>query len=193
MTRLLWIPAILIGLASSNAVAADEETKEPSSVLQIKAESIDSETVKLGDYQGDVLLIVNTASRCGYTPQYAGLQDIYEKYQERGFKVLAFPSNDFGRQEPGNDAQIKQFCTENYDVSFPLFSKIVVKGSDKHPLYQFLTSKQANGSFGGEIRWNFTKFLVNRKGEIVGRFEPNVDPESPQLTSAIETALDESK
>ena len=152
---------------------------------------IDGKDVPLAKFQGKVLLIVNTASQCGYTPQYKGLQEIYQKYKDQGFEILAFPANEFGAQEPGTDDQIKQFCSSNYKVGFPLFSKIVVKGKSIHPLYEFLTSEATDPKHAGPIPWNFAKFLVNRKGEVVSRFQPGVKPESPELDSAIEKALAE--
>ena len=160
-------------------------------VYDYKAKSLDGKEVPLSDYQGKVLLIVNTASQCGYTPQYKGLQEIYQKYKDQGFEILAFPANEFGAQEPGTDDQIKQFCSSNYKVSFPLFSKIVVKGKGIHPLYEFLTGEATDPKHAGPIPWNFAKFLVNRKGEVVSRFQPGVKPESPELSSAIEKALSE--
>lgn len=150
---------------------------------------IDGEPAPLADYKGKVLLIVNVASRCGFTPQYKGLETLYRKYKGQGLVVMGFPANNFGRQEPGTDKEIKAFCSRNFDVSFPMFSKISVKGADTHPLYQFITDTQANPKTGGEIPWNFTKFLVNPEGEIVARFAPDVTPESAQMTSAIEALL----
>ncbi len=141
-------------------------------MLDFHVKDIDGKDVDLAKYKGKVLLIVNTASQCGYTPQYKDLQAIYEKYKDQGFEVLAFPANEFGSQEPGDNQQIKEFCSTNYKVSFPLFSKIVVKGEGIHPLYAFLTSEQTNPKFAGKIAWNFAKFLVNRKGEVIGRFGP---------------------
>jgi len=132
---------------------------------------------------------VNVASKCGYTPQYAGLESLYRKYKDQGLVVIGFPANNFGAQEPGTNAEIKQFCSTKYNVSFPMYSKVSVKGSDTTPLYQFLTDKSANPGSGGEIQWNFTKFLVDRDGKVVGRFEPAVTPDSPELTGAIEKAL----
>ncbi len=152
---------------------------------------IDGKDVALAKFQGKVLLIVNTASQCGHTPQYKGLQEIYQKYKDQGFEVLAFPANQFGCQEPGTDEQIKQFCSSNYNVSFPLFSKIVVKGKEIDPLYDFLTSEATDPKHAGPITWNFAKFLVNRKGEVVARFQPGEKPESGELISAIEKALAE--
>ena len=142
----------------------------------------------LGEYSGKVRLVVNVASRCGLTPQYTALEALYRKYRDRGFVVLGFPANEFGAQEPGTDAEISDFCSTEYDVTFPLFSKIVVKGEGQHPLYQYLTKIH-----GGEIPWNFTKFLVDRKGHVIARFAPKDEPESPQVTSAVEGALAQSK
>jgi glutathione peroxidase len=135
------------------------------------------------------VLIVNVASRCGFTPQYAGLEALYEKYKDRGFVILGFPANNFGGQEPGTNEEIKTFCSSKYNVTFPMYSKISVKGDDKAPLYQFLTDQQANPATGGEIQWNFTKFLVDKNGKVVARFEPKVTPESPDVAGAIEKAL----
>ena len=151
--------------------------------------SIDGKQVALAAYKGKVALIVNVASQCGFTPQYAGLEALYEKYKDQGFVVLGFPANNFGNQEPGTNDEIKQFCTRTYKVTFPMFAKVSVAGDDKTPLYQFLTGKEANPKTGGEIRWNFTKFLVGRDGRIIARFEPDVAPEDPELVTAVETAL----
>lgn len=183
--------AALLFLAQ--AVPAGESDKKPNSSLDFQVQDIDGKPVDLTKYKGEVVLIVNTASQCGLTPQYKGLEAIYEKYKKQGFEVLAFPANEFGKQEPGTNSEIKTFCSSKYNVSFPLFSKIVVKGDGIHPLYQFLTGKESNRKYAGEIKWNFTKFLVNRKGEVIARFEPVVTPESENLTKAIETALAEAK
>jgi glutathione peroxidase len=151
--------------------------------------SIDGKSVPLASYRGKVLLIVNVASHSIFTPQYEGLQALYVKYQDQGLVILAFPSDDFGKEEPdGNDA-IKQFAAGKYKVSFPMFAKISLAGEHMSPLYQFLTDKQANPNTGGSVRWNFTKFLADRDGKIVQRFEPNVTPDSPELAAAIEKAL----
>jgi glutathione peroxidase len=162
---------------------------DPVCVLEHTVKTIDGKDVNLADYKGKVLLIVNVASKCGYTPQYEGLQEVYAKYKDKGLVVLGFPANEFGKQEPGTDAQIKEFCTSKYSVTFPMFSKIVVKGDGIHPLYKFLTSKQTNPNFSGEIPWNFTKFLVDREGKVIARFDPKVAPESETLTEAVESAL----
>ncbi|MDE2506450.1 MAG: glutathione peroxidase [Planctomycetota bacterium] len=178
---------------SATSVTADPTPKKDGSVLDFKVKDIDGKDVELSKFRGDVLLIVNTASQCGYTPQYAGLEDTYKKYKDLGFEVLAFPANEFGHQEPGSDAEIKSFCSSKFHTSFPLFSKIVVKGKGIHPLYQYLTSKDTNPKFAGDIPWNFAKFLVNRKGEVIARFAPGDDPESTKVVSAIEKALAEAK
>ena len=154
-----------------------------SSVHEFTLNSIDGKPAPLSAYQGKVVLIVNVASRCGFTPQYSGLEALYEKYKDRGFTILGFPANNFGAQEPGTNEEIKTFCSSKYNVTFPMYSKISVKGDDKAPLYQFLTAT------GGEIQWNFTKFLVDKNGQVVARFEPKVTPESPEVAAAIEKAL----
>ncbi len=161
---------------------------DPKDVYQYQSESIDGEVVSLSEYEGKVLLIVNTASECGFTPQYEGLQALYEQYREKGLVILGFPANNFGGQEPGTDEEIKQFCKVNYGVSFPMFSKISVKGDDIHPLFDFLTSAP-NDDFAGPIKWNFEKFLVNRDGELVHRYRSDVEPESKNLTDTIEKLL----
>jgi glutathione peroxidase len=159
-------------------------TERAETVYQYELNSISGENISLSDYEGDLLLIVNTASECGFTPQYEGLQELYETYSDRGFKVLGFPANNFGGQEPGTDEEIAQFCQANYGVSFPMFSKVSVKGEDQHPLFAHLTSAQ-NPDFTGEISWNFEKFLVDRNGNVVRRFRSNVEPMSEELTNAV--------
>jgi glutathione peroxidase len=148
------------------------------------AKTIRGEDKKLADYKGQVLLVVNVASECGLTPQYAGLEALHRKYREKGLRVLGFPANEFGAQEPGPNEQIAQFCTSKFDVSFDMFGKVVVKGEGIHPLFKWLTAET-----GGEIKWNFGKFLIGKNGEILARFEPKVEPESPEVTQAIEKAL----
>lgn len=160
-----------------------------SSVYDFTMPSIDGQETPLASYKGKVALVVNVASRCGYTPQYTALESVYEKYKGDGLVILGFPANNFMGQEPGSNQEIKTFCTRTYHVSFPMFSKISVKGADKAPLYQYLTSKADNPQTGGEIKWNFTKFLVGRDGTIVARFEPAVTPDSPEVAAAIEKAL----
>jgi glutathione peroxidase len=142
----------------------------------------------LKEFEGKVTLVVNVASACGYTPQYKGLEKIHEELSSRGLVVAGFPSNDYGAQEPGSDTEIDQFCTTQYGVKFPMFSKIAVKGASKHPLYEWLTTSSTPA---GEVRWNFEKFLINKKGQIVGRYASSVAPESKELRADIEKALAE--
>jgi glutathione peroxidase len=151
--------------------------------------SIDGQPSPLSAYKGKVVLLVNVASRCGFTPQYTALEAIYEKYKDRGFVIVGIPANNFGSQEPGTNQEIKTFCSSKYNVTFPMMAKVSVKGDDQTPLYQYLTDKTAHPETGGDIKWNFTKFLVGPNGQILARFEPDVTPDSPQMTSAIEKAL----
>jgi glutathione peroxidase len=161
-----------------------------SSIYDFTLPSIDGKATPLSDYKGKVLLVVNVASRCGFTPQYTALESIYEKYKDQGFVIAGFPANNFGSQEPGTNAEIKTFCQSKYSVTFPMFQKVSVKGTDQTPLYQYLTTT-ANPALAGDIKWNFTKFLVDRNGKVVKRFEPDVTPDSPQVVAAIEAALKE--
>ena len=157
--------------------------------LNFTMNSLDGKPVDLSKYQGNVVLMVNVASQCGYTPQYTGLQALHKKYAGKGLRILGFPANDFGQQEPGTNAEISEFCTKNYGVEFDMFSKIVVKGSGQAPLYRFLTSKQTNPKFGGDVEWNFEKFLIGRNGEVIGHFISDVEPLSREMVAAIEKAL----
>lgn len=159
-------------------------TERAETVYQYELNSINGENISLSDYEGDLLLIVNTASECGFTPQYEGLQELYETYSDQGFQVLGFPANNFGGQEPGSDEEIARFCQANYGVTFQMFSKISVKGDDQHPLFAYLTSAE-NPDFTGEISWNFEKFLVDRNGNVVRRFKSDTEPMSEELTSAV--------
>lgn len=177
-------------LMSDRTPVAELKTK---SILDFKMMDIDGKEVKLKKYKGNVLLVVNTASQCGYTPQYEGLQKTFAKYQSQGFYVLGFPANDFKGQEPGSNEQIKEFCTTKYKVTFPMFAKISVKGEDQDPLYQFLTSKETNPNFAGDIKWNFNKFLIDRKGNVVARFDSKDTPDGEAVTAAIEKYLAEKK
>lgn len=161
----------------------------PKSIYDFTLKSIDGQPTPLSGYHGKVILLVNVASRCGFTPQYTALESIYEKYKDRGLVIVGVPANNFAGQEPGTNEEIKTFCTRKYNVSFPMMSKLSVKGDDKTPLYMFLTSKDEDPKFGGEIQWNFTKFLFDRNGNPVARFEPAVKPDSPEVTAAIESAL----
>ena len=154
--------------------------------------SIDGQPAPLSAYKGKVIMLVNVASRCGYTPQYSALESIYEKYKDRGFVIIGVPANNFGGQEPGTNQEIKTFCTRKYDVKFPMMAKQSVKGADETPLYRFLTESKTKPPVGGEIQWNFTKFLFSRDGRPIVRFEPEVKPDSKEVTAAIEKALSES-
>ena len=155
-------------------------------VYDFSAKTIDGQDKKLDQYKGHPLLIVNVASKCGLTPQYKGLEALHEAYGKRGLRVLGFPANEFGAQEPGSNDEIKEFCTTNYGVNFDMFGKVVVKGAGIHPLFDYLTNKS---KFTGDIKWNFNKFLVDKNGEVVARFEPQVEPTSAEVKSAIEKLL----
>jgi glutathione peroxidase len=159
-----------------------------SSIYDFTLQSIDGKAAPLASYKGKVVLLVNVASRCGYTPQYTALEATYEKYKDKGFVILGFPANNFGGQEPGTNDEIKTFCSSKYSVTFPLYGKVSVKGGDQTPLYRYLT-KEANPAVAGDIQWNFTKFLVDRNGKVVQRFEPATTPDSPEVISAIEKLL----
>jgi glutathione peroxidase len=175
--------ALALALAASLAAAA-------TGPLDFKMKDIDGKEVDLAKtYKEKVVLIVNVASKCGLTPQYAELEKLYETYKARGLVILGFPANEFGAQEPGTNAEIKEFCTSSYKVSFPMFEKIVVKGEGIHPLYKFLTEKESDPAFAGEIKWNFTKFLVGRDGKLAARFEPKTKPSEKEVVDAIEKAL----
>ena len=180
---LLMLPAMLAGCT----VAPREAPMV--GFYDIEVERITGESIKLETYKGKTLLIVNTASKCGFTGQYDGLQKLYETYRDKGFEVLGFPSNDFLRQEPGSNEDIQSFCRINYGVTFPMFAKISVKGSQQHPLYHFLTSKDSNPEFGGKISWNFNKFLVSPEGKVVARFGSRTKPDDKELVVAIEAQL----
>ena len=155
-----------------------------SNVHEFTLNSIDGKPTPLANFNGKVVLIVNVASRCGYTPQYAGLEKLYQKYKDQGFVIVGIPANNFGGQEPGTNEEIATFCSRNYSVTFPMMAKVSVKGDDITPLYQYLTTEK-----GGDVKWNFTKFLIGKDGKIADRFESKVVPDSPELAAAIESAL----
>ncbi|MES1201472.1 MAG: glutathione peroxidase [Pseudomonadota bacterium] len=157
------------------------------SLYDFTARTIDGQDKSLGDYKGQALLIVNTASQCGFTYQYEGLEKLHRKYGAQGFEVLGFPCNQFGKQEPGNSDEIKNFCSLTYDVTFPMFAKIEVNGASEHPLYKFLKSRKGGGLLGRSIKWNFTKFLIGKDGKVLARYAPTKKPE--QLEGAIEKTL----
>jgi glutathione peroxidase len=198
MKKYIALTALAVLVVTSVAVALtwddsgalkDGEKMTEKSVLDFTMKSINGDDVKLDTYSGKVLLLVNVASKCGYTSQYRGLESLYRKYNEQGLVVMGFPANNFLWQEPGTNEEIKTFCTTKYNVTFPMFAKISVKGGEIHPLYKFLTSKQTNPEFSGTISWNFNKFLVDRAGKVVARFSSKDEPESEKVVQAIEQAL----
>lgn len=173
-------------------IASDNSSKKNmgdkmESVYEFTVKDIKGNDLSLSKYKGKVLLIVNVASKCGYTRQYSGLQNIYEKYKDKGFEILAFPCNDFGGQEPGSNEEIAEFCSVNFNVTFPIFDKVKVLGNEKSPLFKFLTDRIQSNS--GDINWNFEKFLISKNGNIVNRFKSSVEPESEELISQIEEEL----
>jgi len=178
----LPIPLILITLISIMSLSAAD------SVHEFTVTDIDGQEVKLEDYKDKVLLIVNVASECGYTRQYANLQTVYEDLKDEGLVVMGFPANNYGGQEPGSDSEIKLFCTENYEVSFPMFSKVSVKGDDQAPLFQYLTAAE-NDDFTGPIKWNFEKILVGKDGKVLRRFRSGDAPDGDEVVAAIQSAL----
>ena len=162
---------------------------QSTSIYNFNMDSIDGKPVNLGSFKGKVVLIVNVASKCGFTPQYAALESLYEKYKDKGFVIVGVPANNFMSQEPGTNEEIKKFCSNKYNVTFPMMAKVSVLGDDQAPLYSFLTGKETNPQYAGDVKWNFTKFLFDRSGKPVARFEPATTPDSPEVTSAIEAAL----
>ncbi len=179
------LTAIVLAVLTGMQNKPSEGTKMPAA-LNFTMKSIDGKPIDLSKYQGRVVLMVNVASQCGFTPQYAGLEELHKKYAASGLSILGFPSNDFGAQEPGSDPEIAQFCKQNYGVEFDMFSKIVVKGPGQAPLYKYLT---AHPKFSGQLDWNFEKFLIGRNGDVIARFKSEVEPASKQMVSAIENAL----
>ena len=181
--------SVIPTLLGFNISTLSVEPPSVTSPLDLKVKNIDGSEVDLATYKGKVVMIVNVASKCGLTPQYTALESIYEKYKDKGFVVLGFPENNFMGQEPGSDPEIKMFCSTKYNVSFPMFSKISVKGDDIAPLYAWLTSSKTNPGFDGDIEWNFGKFLIGPDGKVINRFHPKVKPDSDEVVSAIEKAL----
>ena len=184
---------VLIVFLEYNVTLAQKEmkgeVKNMQSIYDFTVNDIGGKPVKLSQFKGKVILIVNVASKCGFTPQYEGLQKLYSEYADKGLVILGFPANNFGGQEPGTNPEIKEFCTTKYSVTFPMFSKISVKGTDIHPLYQYLTSKETDPDFAGDITWNFNKFLIDASGKIVARFDSKDKPESEKVVNAIQLAL----
>lgn len=180
---------MMVGSLTGSAKDARSEAANAQSVHDFTMKNIDGVDVPLARYKGKVMLIVNVASKCGYTPQYEALQELYRRYKDKGLVVLGFPANNFGWQEPGTDAEIKTFCTTKYNVTFDMFSKISVKGSDQHPLYAYLTSEAANPTTAGGVKWNFTKYLVNKEGHVIAKFNSGTTPLSEEMVKAVEEAL----
>ena len=178
---------LLLALLGTTMMAAEK------TVYDFTLNSIEGQATPLASFKGKVVLLVNVASRCGFTPQYAGLEALYEKYKDRGFVIVGIPANNFGAQEPGTNQEIKTFGTSKYHVTFPIMAKVSVKGDDITPLYAFLTDKMTNPKTGGEIGWNFTKFLIGPDGKVLARFDSEVEPDAKDLTSAIEKALNNLK
>jgi glutathione peroxidase len=208
MTALRWTSVLVVVLVTAvvlvrvRQIFGKDIIKDPSAadaaattqpagggVLGFTVKDIDGKEVNLADYKGKAVLIVNVASKCGFTPQYTGLEKLYETYKERGFVIVGFPANNFKGQEPGTNEQIKEFCTSKYNVTFPIMSKISVKGDDKAAIYHYLTEPATAGEFAGEITWNFNKFLVDRQGNLMARFASPTKPDDPQLVAAVEKAL----
>jgi glutathione peroxidase len=183
------LAGLMVLAVAMTGIADEKGGKQVAPVLRFKMNNLAGKEVDLSKYQGKVILVVNVASQCGYTPQYEGLQMLHDKYSKDGLVVLGVPCNDFGAQEPGTSEEIAEFCKTNYGVKFDMLAKVSLKGKDQAPLYEYLTSKKTNPTFGGEISWNFTKFLIGRNGDIVSRFEPDVKPESDEVTTAIKTEL----
>ena len=179
--------AFLLFLSKTDAENKNKGNSMEKNIKQVTVKDIDSKSVKLSDYKGKVLLIVNVASYCGYTKQYSGLEQIYKQYKDKGFEILAFPCNQFGEQEPGTNAEIKNFCSSKFDVSFKLFDKIDVNGNNKSPLYSILTDNEITGK--ADIKWNFEKFLIDKDGNIFARYASKVEPTGKELISAIEKEL----
>jgi glutathione peroxidase len=181
----------LMGIHSQAEPQSKETAPMNKSIYNFKMKNIDGKDVNLKSYKGKVVMVVNVASKCGYTPQYEQLEATYKKYKDQGFVILGFPANNFHAQEPGTNEEIKQFCTAKYGVTFPMFAKISVKGDDTDPLYQYLTSKDQDPKFGGDITWNFNKFLIDKHGNIIDRFDSKIKPDDPSVTTALESALKE--
>lgn len=180
----IFLPLCLMAVAVLSAFLLP-----PKNIYDFTMQDIDGNDVKLSNYKGKVLLVVNVASKCGLTPQYKDLQALYEKYKGQGLEILAFPANNFLGQEPGNNAKIKEFCSSTYSVTFPMFSKISVKGKDIHPLYKYLTSKKENGTVDAPVTWNFQKFLLDKNGNVITSFAPKHKVTEADFIQALEKAL----
>ncbi len=184
MIQFALATAVVMALSCSSLLAAEQ-----ASPLSGEMKAIDGSAVDLASYKGKVVMIVNVASQCGNTPQYAGLEKLYEKYGEQGLVILGFPANEFGAQEPGSNQEIAGFCSSKYHVKFPMFEKVVVKGEGQSPLYKTLTGTASDPKFAGDIKWNFEKFLIGRDGQVINRFEPGTKPDDKKVVGAIEAEL----
>ena len=197
MTKIVLITTVVLLVAALALLASNKKPAvapvSTASIHEFTVNDIDGSPVKLDKYRGQVVLIVNVASKCGFTKQYDGLQKLYTTYKENGLVILGFPANNFMKQEPGTDAEIKEFCSLNFGVTFPMFSKISVKGDDIHPLYAWLTGKESNPDFAGDISWNFNKFLIGRDGKVIARFGSRTTPEDAELVDAVKKALAEAQ
>ncbi len=185
MNRFIQLPLIISLFCIPQLFSQNNNMN--SNIFKLTVKNIDGKEVSLSDYKGKVLLIVNVASYCGFTKQYAGLEEIYKKYKDKGFEILAFPCNQFGEQEPGTNEEIKNFCSSKFDVTFRLFDKIDVNGKNQSPLYSILTNNEITGK--ADVKWNFEKFLIDKNGNVIARYLSKVDPKSEELTSAIEKEL----
>lgn len=183
-----WGTLLLAGVVAACVTSAEADEKAPTA-LDFKVKSISGKEVDLSQYKGKVLVVVNVASECGLTPQYEGLEALYEKYSNKGLAVLGFPCNQFGKQEPGSDAEIAQFCEANYKVKFPMFSKVEVNGDGAAPFYKHLTSLDIKPKGKGQVAWNFEKFVIGKNGEVVARFAPKTEPDAPELIKVVESEL----
>ncbi|HVX86816.1 MAG TPA: glutathione peroxidase [Phycisphaerae bacterium] len=189
LPRILALPLLVASAVAVMAAAPAPATQPTPAALNFKVKDIDGKDVDLAQFKGKVILVVNVASKCGNTPQYAGLEKMYADDKDKGFVILGFPANNFANQEPGTDAEIKDFCTETYKVDFPMFSKIDVKGPNQAPLYKYLTGLETKPQPKGDITWNFEKFLIDRDGKVIARFAPKTTPEDPTLVAAVNAAI----
>lgn len=189
MKHLIRLLAIVMALIISAQTFAEKPTTMPTSVLDLTVKDIDEKDHDLSQYKGKVVLIVNVASKCGFTKQYAGLQKLYEDKKDAGLVILGFPANNFGSQEPGSNEEIKAFCSSKFDVTFPMMAKSSCKGEDKSPVFRFLTEKATAGELAGDIKWNFNKFLIGRDGKLIARYESKVAPDDAKLIEAIDAAI----
>jgi glutathione peroxidase len=191
MTRVMknCLVGAFVVFASVSASAADNESDKPPAALSFKMKSLEGKEIDLSEYGGKVVMIVNVASQCGLTPQYEQLESLHDKYKEKGLAILAFPCNQFGRQEPGSAEEIREFCTQNYGVTFDLFSKVDVNGENACDLYKHLKKLETKPKGPGEVSWNFEKFLLDRSGKVIARFEPRTKPDAPEVVKMVEAEL----